>query len=483
MRFKTIFRILGVFLVVFSFTMLPPILLAEWYDDSSPAPFWGAFALTLGTGLLLNLLCRGARRELKTRDGFLVVTLFWLVLCVYGALPFMISKAPHETFTDAMFEAVSGLTTTGATVTPGVDYLPHAVRYYRQQLQLLGGMGIIVLAIAVLPMLGIGGMQLYRAETPGPVKDSKLTPRITETAKALWYIYVGLIICCCLAYWAAGMNFFDAVGESFATVSTGGFTMHDASFAYYKNPTIEIIGMIFMILGATNFGLHFYALQQQSVRNYWDDLEFKAFAITLLMSSLLVIAIILPHHIYSSTTETVIKASFNVVSMATTTGFISSPFASWPTFLPVFVCLLAIIGGCGASTSGGVKMIRLLLLQKQGMREINRLIHPHAVVALKFGDQSLPDNVLQAMWGFIAIFIGVFIVLVLAVMATGLDLTTAYGVVVACLANAGQGIGTATTNFVELSQTCKWLLIFAMLAGRLEIFTVLVLFTPTFWRS
>ncbi len=482
MQFTTIFRILGALLMLFSLTMLPPVFVAWLYKDGGVPSFMGAFLVTLATGFLLWLPFRHRHQDLKTRDGFWVVVSFWLVLCFFGALPFMLATHPHETLTDAVFESVSGLTTTGATMLSGIDFLPHAIRYYRQQLQFLGGMGIIVLAVAILPMLGIGGMQLYRAETPGPIKDNKLTPRITETAKALWYIYVGLTILCALAYWAAGMNLFDAIGQSFGTVSTGGFATHDASFGYYHSTTLDMVAVVFMIAGGTNFALHFLSMQHRGLGHYWADLEFKSFIYILLLISAITAAVLISADYYARPGLALIKSVFNVVSIATTTGFTSANIASWPTFIPILLMVVGIVGGCAASTSGGVKVIRLLLLNKQAMREVKRLIHPRAVISIKFGKHLLPEEVIQAMWGFISIFVALFIVLVLALMATGVDLQTAFGATVGCFANVGPGLGSVANNYEGLTLTAKWLLVFAMLAGRLEIFTLLVLFTPTFWK-
>jgi len=344
-------------------------------------------------------------------------------------------------------------------------------------------MGIIVLAVAILPMIGVGGMQLYRAETPGPMKDSKLTPRITETAKTLWYLYVGLTVLCSLAFWWAGMDLFDAIGESFATISTGGFSMHDTSFAYYNSATIELIATFFMILGGTNFALHYLALAGRSLSSYWRDEEFRAYIFLLAGFSLVVALGLSWLKVYSSPHQALVKSIFNVVSLMTTTGFVSAPIADWPSFLPVLIMVVALIGGCAASTSGGIKVIRLLLMHKQGAREFHRLVHPNAVASIKFGRQVLPDHVLQAMWGFIASFIGLFVLLLLVLLANGLDFTTAFGALTAAIANAGAGIGHVSTNFYSLSKMTKWVLIFAMLIGRLEIFTLLVLFTPAFWRK
>lgn len=469
--------------MMFSTSMLPPIGVSLWYQDDSPMPFVMSFLLTFLTGLFIWWPFRHANKELKTREGFFIVALFWSVVCLYGALPFMLSAAPHESLTDAVFEAVSGFTTTGSTVINGIDFLSHAIRYYRQQLQLIGGMGIIVLAVAILPMLGIGGMQLYRAETPGPVKDTKLTPRITETAKTLWLIYVGLIVLCCLSYWAAGMTLFEAIGESFATVSTGGFSLHDSSFAYYDSPLIEIIAIIFMLLGAINFGLHFVAVKEGTLKHYVKDVETKTFLIMMLVSSVIVLIVLLASAYFPDPFRSVTKVIFNVISIATTTGYLATPVAVWPLFLPYFIFILAMIGGCGGSTTGGIKVMRMMLLQKQGAREMNRLIHPNAVFPIKFGDHVLSNHILDATFGFTSIYIGLFILLFLLLMATGLDLTTAFGSLVACLANSGQGLGDATNNFSGLNVFSKWILIFAMLLGRLEVFSILILFTPGFWRK
>lgn len=467
--------------MMFSASMLPPVGVAWYFGDGGQTAFLWAFLFTLVTGFLVWLPVRQQRRELKTRDGFLVVVLFWTVLSLFGSLPFMMTHAPALNFTDAMFESVSGLTTTGTTVLAGIDTLPHAIRFYRQELQFLGGMGIIVLAVAILPMLGIGGMQLYRAETPGPMKDSKLTPRIAETAKALWFIYLGMTFLCALAYWSGGMTLFDAIGESFSTISTGGFSTHDQSFAFYQSTQIELIGVFFMICGSINFSLHFFALQRLSIRHYWKDEELRWFIYVLLIGALLCAAVLYQYQLYDLK-DASIKSLFNVVSLATTTGLTSAPFSEWPIFLPLLISVLGLIGGCASSTSGGVKIIRMLLMFKQGVREIRRLIHPKAVFTIKFGKRVLPEHVVQAIWGFIAMFIVLFVGLMLLLLATGVNLETAFGAVAACLSNAGAGIGDIASNFELLTNPAKWTLIFAMVAGRLEIFTLLILFLPSFWR-
>ena len=483
MQIRTILRLIGLLLIMFSLSMLTPLLINVIFHEAFWIPFVSAFACTLGTGFILWLSCRKHQQELKIRDGFLIVVLFWFVLCFFASLPFLFAIGHQHSKTDALFESVSGFTSTGASIITHLEGLPHAVLFYRQQLQFLGGMGIIVLAVAILPMLGVGGMQLYRAETPGPMKDSKLTPRIAHTAKALWSIYLLLTMLCMLSYWMAGMDWFDALGESFATVSTGGFSMHDTSFAYYNSDTIELIACFFMLLGGTNFALHFIAFKKLSLKHYWQDEEFRYYIGYLLTASLLVTLSLVSYEFFNPNLHVLIKSLFNVISLATTTGFISAPFSTWPTYIPILILLLAIIGGCAASTSGGVKVLRVLLLYKQSKREMIRLLHPNAVIPIKFGKHTLPEHIMQSMWGFISVFIALFLVLMIMFMALGNDFTTSFSAITAALANAGAGIGTISVTFAKLSLPSKWLLMFAMIAGRLEIFSLLILFLPQFWRK
>ena len=484
MHLKTIFKLIGVLLMMFSVTMLTPLIVNAVYQDGHWLPYVYSFVMTCVSGFMLWYPCRHSHYELKTRDGFLIVSLFWIVICFFSAFPFMLSLHPTNGFTDSMFESVSGFTTTGATIIPRLEKLPHAILFYRQQLQFLGGMGIIVLAVAILPMLGVGGMQLYRAETPGPMKDNKLTPRITESAKALWMIYLILTIVCIVCYYLAGMTIFEAIGETFATVSTGGFSLHDNSFAHYNSTTIEIIACVFMLLGGINFSLHFVALQQKSLRHYWQDEELKFYLLLLFASCLFITITLVSYDIFIENRHYAItKSLFNVISLSTTTGFSSAPFSIWPTFAPILIMFLAITGGCAASTSGGIKVIRFLLLFKGTQREIVHLIHPNAIYNIKFGGHTLSRQVLQSMWGFISIFTALFVFFTLALLALGNDLLTSFGAVTASLANAGAGLGKVSSNFATLDVPSKWLLIFAMLLGRLEIFSLFVLLTPSFWQK
>ena len=484
MQVTAILRILGLLLMIFSVTMLPPVLVSLFYNDGFYPSFLLGFGLTLCTGLLIWLPVRNNRRELRLRDGFMVVVMFWVVLGSFGSLPFMIGSEPNLSLPDAMFESFSGLTTTGATVITGLDTLPKSLLYYRQQLQWLGGMGIIVLAVAILPMLGIGGMQLYRAETPGPMKENKLTPRITETAKALWYIYLGLTVACALAYWLAGMTPFDAIGHSFSTVAIGGFSTHDASMGYYVDqPLIEMIAIVFMLLAGTNFALHFIAVRRMSLTPYRFDSEFRTYLTILATVAGITVLYLHITATFDNFASAALHGVFQVVSIGTTTGFTTSDYAAWPSFLPVMLLFVSFIGACAGSTGGGMKVIRFLLLLKQGMREISRLVHPNAVIPIKVGGKPMPERVIEAVWGFFATYVAIFAILLLILMLVGLDQITAFSAVAATINNLGPGLGDVAANYASIPDFAKWVLVFAMLLGRLEIFTLLVLLTPAFWRK
>lgn len=482
MHFTIISKVLGLLLMLFSLTLLPPILVSLHYQDHTYGSFVTAFGITFITGLLAWLPVYRVKKELRTRDGFLVTALFWIVLGAFGALPLYLADATQISAVDAMFESVSGLTTTGATVLSGLDDLPKAILYYRQQLQWLGGIGIIVIAVAVLPMLGIGGMQLYRAEMPGPIKDNKLTPRITETAKALFTIYLVLTVCCLLAYWAAGMSLFDAVGHAFSTVAIGGFSTHDASIGFFNSPAIMLICMLFMVLSGVNFALHFFAWHNRGIKHYFSDPEFRFYISMIGFGLITTCSYLYFSDIYSLQTS-LLNGGFQLVSILTTTGFGVTDFSLWPTFLPVFIFMFAFMGGCAASTAGGIKMIRVLLIVKQGVREIHRLIHPNAVIPIKLGPKTVSDRVVDAVWGFFAFYAVSYLSMTVLLLATGLDFLTAFTAVGACLNNLGPGLGEVAANYGSINDAAKWILCFAMLLGRLEVFTLLVLFSPLFWKK
>jgi trk system potassium uptake protein TrkH len=483
MQFLVIQRILGLLMVLFSFTMLPPVAVGWIYGDISLNPFYEGFLLVLVIGLVLWFPVRHRKRELRLREGFLVVVLFWTVLGVSGSAPLLLSNELQITFADAVFESVSALTTTGATVIVGLDDLPKSILFYRQQLQWLGGMGIIVLAVAILPMLGIGGIQLYRAEAPGPVKDSKLTPRIKGTAKLLWIIYVTFTVACAIAYYFAGMDVFDAICHSFSTVAIGGFSTHDASMGYFSSHSIELVAVIFMLLSGANFSLHFIAWRSLSLKAYQRDSEFRLYGLLMVLLTFITLAYLYFMHVYGSFSESYYNAIFQVVSIATTTGFTTTDYSHWPGFLPVLLVLASFVGGCAGSTGGGMKVIRVLLLFKQGSREVQRLIHPNARIAIKLNRKPVERNVIQAVWGFFSVYIAVFVLFMLILMAAGMDQVTAFSAIAATLNNLGPGLGEVAANYKDVGDFSKWLLCLAMLMGRLEIFTLLVVLTPAFWRK
>lgn len=482
MHIKVIFRVIGLLAMVFSLTLIPPIAVSLIYQDSAIKAFLFAFLINLLGGFLMWLPFKGQKKELRIRDGFIITVMFWFVLGLFGAFPFMlIDHQQALSFTDALFESISGLTTTGATIVSNIEDLPKSILFYRQQLQWLGGMGIIVLAVAIMPMLGVGGMQLYRAETPGPVKDSKLTPRIAETAKALWYIYASLTVICSFGYWAAGMSLFDAICHSFSTVAIGGFSTHDASIGFYDNPIIELICIVFMLISAINFGLHFYAWRAKSVWHYFKDPEVKFFIFILLCTICIATLVLALTKSYDWPTS-LRFAFFEGVSIATTTGFATEDFSNWPGALPFLLIVTSFAGGCASSTGGGMKVIRILLILKQGVRELQRLVHPNAIIPVKLGGNAISERVVSGVWGFFSAYLLVYVLLMIGLMSLGLDQLTAWSAVAATLNNLGPGLGDVSANFSSIGDPAKWMLCFSMLLGRLEVFTLLVLFTPMFWQ-
>lgn len=463
--------------------MFPPVLVSWLYNDATHGVFMACALILFIIGLIIYLPVRHMHQELRLRDGFLIVTVCWLSLVLVGALPFVLLQQPDISYVDAVFESMSGLTTTGATILTNIDELPRSVLYYRQQLQWLGGLGIVVLAVAILPMLRIGGMQLYRAEIPGPLKDSKLTPRITETAKALWLIYLGITVLCALAYWLGGMTLFDAIGHAFSTVAIGGMSTHDAGFAWFDSPTLEAIASIFMVVAGINFAVHFTSWNRASAQPYFNDPELRVYASLLLVFALLVTIALYFNGTYGSISESARYGIFQVISLMTTTGFSSANFSIWPGFIPIMLLCIAFIGGCAGSTSGGMKVIRVMLLYRQAIREIRRLIHPNATFPVKIGGRKTSSTVMDAVWGFFFLYVLSFVLITIALNAVGVEPVTAYSAAAACLTNLGPGLGDVSANYSSLNSAAKIILSFAMLMGRLEIFTLLVLFSPSFWRD
>jgi trk system potassium uptake protein TrkH len=482
-RYYPVIRVLSLVIFMFGLTMLLPLGLSWAMQDGAEGAFDEAILLTLGTGIGLWYATRNEKRDLTIRDGFLMVALVWTVLPVYACLPLIIQI--DASFTDAYFEAVSGLTTTGATVFEGLDNMPISINFWRTQLVWLGGMGLIVLAVAILPLLGIGGRQMFKAETPGPMKDSKMTPRLAQTAKGLWVVYSLITICCILSYRWAGMTWLDAIMHSFSTMGLGGFSSHDASFGFFDSPAIEAVCIFFMLIAGMNFATHFMALSGRSFRPYIHDPEAKWFLIVTI-GSVLGIAIFLDvHGVYPGFSEALRFSAFNVVSIATTTGFANTDYNLWPFFAPLWMLFLCSFATSAGSTGGGIKMIRAMLLYKQVYRELIRAMHPNAVHPVKIGTAVMPNNILFAVLAFAFMYMVSIVTMTLVLSFSGLEIITAFSAVVASINNTGPGLNQVgpATNFGVLTDFQTWVCTFAMLLGRLELFTLLVVMTPAFWRK
>ncbi|HET8698596.1 MAG TPA: TrkH family potassium uptake protein [Gammaproteobacteria bacterium] len=480
MRLSVILRTFGVLFLLFSTTLLPPIAISFYYDDGELARFSITFGISLLLGAAFWLPFYHHPAHIRSRDGFVIVALMWSAMGLLGAVPFML--ALDASFADAFFESVSGYTTTGATVFVGLDQMSESILFYRQEIQWLGGIGVIVLAIALLPMLGIGGMQLYKAETPGPFKDERITPRITRTARNVCGIYVLLTAICALCYWLAGMNLFDAVGHSFSTLATGGYSSHDASLAYFNSPLIETVAIVFMLIGGISFNAHFVAWRTLQLQRYGQDSQTRVFMITVLFGAIATTAVLVLTRAYPTFTQSFRYGLFEVASVITTTGFSLADFTHWPLALPVLLTFIGFIGGCAGSTSGGIKVIRFMILGKQAAVHVHKLIHPAAVRRIKIDGHVVSDSVIESVGGFFAIYVGAFAVFMMLAMMDGMDQVSAFGAVAACLNNVGPGLGTVATTFLGVSDQGKVMFAVAMLFGRLEIFTFLVLLTPAFWK-
>jgi trk system potassium uptake protein TrkH len=470
-----------VLLLLFSTTLLVPMVVSLIYDDGE----FTHLALTFGSAVLVGLslwlpLLRKAT-DIRNRDGFVIVALMWVTMSLLGSLPFML--ALDMSFPDALFESASGYTTTGSTVIVGLDDLAPSILFYRQVIQWLGGIGVIVLAVALLPMLRIGGMQLYRAEMPGPAKHERITPRIAGTARTLVVIYAWMTVACAACFWLAGMGAFDAIAHSFATLATGGFSTHDASFAYFNSPAIEAVAIIFMLLAGISFNLHFVFWQTLRPRDYFESTQTRVFMTVVVVLIGFIAFVLYDTGARSTPTDAFRYAAFEVASVITNTGFGIDDFSLWPLALPTILIFASIMGGCAGSTAGGMKVVRFVIVGKQGVAQIRKLVHPTAIFPIKLDGRVVPDPVLSGVWGFFAIYVAVYAVTMVVLMMDGMDQVTAFGAVAACLNNLGPGLGDVAANFVTVSSQSKLLLVFTMLFGRLEIFTFLVLLTPSFWRG
>ena len=482
-NFQSVQKTLGLLLMVFSSSMLLPFLVAGLFNDVYTASsFLASFFFTLISGLIIWYPSRKTSGELRLHEGFMIVSMFWVILALFGCIPFLMLPDSNLTLTDAIFESTSGLTTTGATVMSGLDSLPRGLLFYRAQLQWLGGLGIIVLAVAILPMLGVGGMRLYKAESATSVTESKLTPRQKETARSLATIYVVLTVFCALGYLLGGMSLFDAVCHAMTTVAIGGFSTHDANFGFFQDSSfIYWVSSVFMLLAGINFSLHFFAWKNKALSTYLADSEFKAYIVLLLTVVFIAGVSLLVSQTQSSATFT--ELFFQVVSIGTTTGYTTAGYGYWPVFIPFLLLLLSFVGGCVGSTGGGLKVARALILLKQGLREAKRLVHPSAEIVVKINSKGVDQKILDSVWGFMSAYIVILVVFTLTLLASGLDELTAFSAVAASLNNLGPGLGEVFINYADLSVLPKWVCIAAMVLGRLEIFALLVLFTPTFWQD
>jgi trk system potassium uptake protein TrkH len=483
LRIAVVVNLLSIVVVAFALVMLAPLGVSLHLDDDALRAYDIAILATVLSGAAGYLATRGRSGELKPRDGFLFVFLVWTVLPAFGALP-LLAFIPGLSFTDAYFESMSGLTATGATLLSGLDALPPSINFWRCLLQWLGGMGVIVLAVAVLPLLGVGGRQLLKAETPGPMKETQLTPRITETAKGLWLIYAGLTLACALAYAWAGMDWLDAVMHAFTTLGLGGFSSHDASFGHWNSPLLEAVAMAFMLLAGVNFVTHFAAVHRRSLAPYRRDPEAGHYLLLVGGSVVLIAFMLVADGIYPDWAIALRHAAFSVVSVATTTGFATVDYGAWPSIAPLWMLFIGSFATCSGSTGGGIKMMRALLMFRQAVRELEKLVHPRAVMPVKLGGQVVENRIIFAVLAYMLVYGVTIAAITLLLAATGMDLLTALSAAAACVNNVGPGLGQVgpATNYALLSDFQTWICTFAMMLGRLELLTVFVLLTPAFWR-
>jgi trk system potassium uptake protein len=477
-------HILSKVLMLFSAAFLLPLAVSLALEDGAHRAYDEAIVVTFLGGLLLWLFSRRGKRELHTRDGFLLVVMIWAILPLFSAIP-LLSHLPDLSFTDAYFEAVSGLTATGATVLSGLDDLPPSLNVWRTEMHWIGGMGVIVLVVAVLPMLGVGGRQLFKAETPTPMKDSKLTPRMAETAKGLWLVYVIVTVFCILALWLGGMSWVDALVHAFSVMSLGGMSSHDASLGYFDSVTLEIIVMVFALIAGISFSTHFMAFRMRNLLAYRVDTEIRWYFGVLAASILGLTFYLLYKGFYLDVPEALRYAAFNTISIATTLGFSTTDFNVWPFFAPLFMLFLSSFIASSGSTGGGIKMLRAILLYKQVYRELIKLVHPNAEVHTKLGQQAVPSKITYAVLAYLFIYVALIIILSFILSASGLDVFTAFTAVVALVNNTGPGLGQVgpASTYAVLNDFQTWVGSFAMLLGRLEFFTLLVVLTPVFWRK
>ena len=475
---KSIINLFSILVLLFSFSFIFPIVISIIFDDGALPIFLKTLISISLLGLIGLFFTRNIKNDLSQKDGFVIIVMFWIVLSLTGSVPFYLSGM---SLIDSVFESMSGITTTGATVISSLDGLPESLLFYRQLLQWMGGMGLIVLAIAVMPLLGIGGGQIYKTEVPGAMGEQRLTPRIKETAQALWLIYFGLTAMCGVLYYLSGMNAFDAISHAMSTVAIGGFSTHDESIGFFNSISIELICICFMLLSAFSFALHYFAIYKKKPLKYAFDPEFRFF-ISFLLATLL-IAVLIGFFVESDNSPSLREIIFHTVSMVTTSGFSISDSSDWPFSMSFLLLIGAFVGACSGSVGGGVKSWRIMIMLNHAYKNIMKIIHPNSVISLKIGTKSVGDDVATSVWGFFSIYVISFVILLLAILVSGLDLESAFSAVGACLNNLGPGLGLVSDNYANINAFSKGVLAFAMLLGRLEIFTLLVILTPMFWAK
>ena len=479
MNYSIILKIIGIMLILFSLMLFIPISVSLIYNDGNLETFLNSFLITLFFGLILYLPNIKSKSDIKTKEGFLIVVLFWFILSLFGSIPFMFDEQLSLSFIDAFFESISGWTTTGATVISNIDILSPSLLIYRQELQWLGGMGIVILALAILPMLGVGGMHLYKAESTGPIKDNKISPRIAETAKSLWSIYLGLTIICAIAYYLAGMSIFDSIAHSFSTIAIGGFSTHNSSIGYFDSNSIELICVFFMLISALNFILHFMAIKTKDIKAYFNDTEFKSYLwIILFVFGIITIYVNIGKH----EDFTVMQILFQSVSFITTSGFTSTTYYSWPSFIISLLIAISFIGACAGSTGGGLKVIRVVILFKLLKKELLKIIHPTAEIPIRINKSTINEETSATLYNFFIFYILSYLALSFLLLMSGLDMVTSFSAVASCINNLGPGLGDVALNYGNINIFAKYVLSFAMILGRLEIFTLLIVMTPYFWK-
>ena len=482
MHFRIITRFVAILILFLGISMALPLLVSLIYEDGSTRALLISMLISFCVGSIFFLLTRGKESpHLNHRDGIAIVTLGWIMAGLFGTLPYLFSGYIPD-FTNAYFESVSGFTTTGASILRNIESLPKGLLLWRSQTQWFGGMGIIVLSIAILPFLGVGGMQLYKAEIPSPVVD-KLKPRISETAKTLWKVYLLLTVLETVLLLAGGMSIFDSVCHAFCTMPTGGFSTKNASIAQFGSPYYDGIIIIFMLFAGINFSLH-YRLIKGNVRVFGKDPECRTFLL-LVIIFVLIVTLNIYGSVYSSFTKAFRYAAFQVSSIITTTGFVTADYDKWPALSKIILLLCMFLGAMAGSTGGGMKIMRVMLLIRHGYHEIFRIIHPHAVTTVKVGGKPVPANILSSIWGFFILYIGLFVVATLIMASMGLDMISALASVAASIGNIGPGLGIVgpVQNYLSIPIAGKWILIFCMLLGRLEIYTVIILLVPEYWRK